>query len=61
MTAEYPPTTNGDLVRELGAPESTRTMQDGSHLVEAMEVVESVVLVWAASFTMVQWVGLLVG
>ena len=37
MTDENPPATHSDLGRERGMPESTRTMQDGSHLVKAME------------------------
>ena len=54
MVAKYPPATNGDLNREKSAPESTRIMQDGSHLDKAIEVAESRVLGWAARFSMVQ-------
>ena len=38
--------------------EFTREMQDRSYLGEALEVAESRVLGWAASFSMAQWVGL---
>ena len=58
MTTKYPPATNGDLGKEQGVAGSTGTMQDGSHMVEAMEVVESEVTIWAASYSMAQWVGL---
>ena len=58
MTAEYPPATNYDLGREQGAPKSTKTMQDGSHLIEEMEAVGSEVIGWAASFSTIQGIGL---
>ena len=44
MLAKYPLATNSNLGRELSMPESTRIIQDGSHLLEAIEVVESEVL-----------------
>ena len=58
MTAEYPSETNSDLGREQGVPESTRTIQDGSHPVEAIGARESEVIGWAASYGMGQRVGL---
>ena len=61
MTAEYPPATNGNLGREKAVPEPTRMMQDGSHLVKAIEAVKSEVIGWAASFSMAQLVGLGMG
>ena len=57
MTAQNPPATNGDMSREWGAPESTRIMQDRSYSGEALEVAESRVPAWAASFGMAQQVG----
>ena len=53
MIAQNPPATNSNLGKEQGIPESTRMMQDGSHSAEALEVAESSVLGWAASFGMV--------
>ena len=38
MTEQNPPEINGDHIREQCMPESTRMVQDGSHLGEAMEV-----------------------
>ena len=58
MTAEYLFATNGDLGREQGIPETTRTIKDGSHPEEATEEVESTFFGWAASFGVVRWVGL---
>ena len=50
MTAQNPSAKNADLGREQGMPESTRMMQDESHLVQATEVVESEVIVSLESF-----------
>ena len=61
ITAQYPPEKHGDLGRECGIPESTRTMQDGSHPGKAMEATKSKILGLAASFGKVQQAGLEVG
>ena len=61
MTAQNPPEANGDLGRELGAPVSTRTMQDGSRLAKVLEVAEGQVPGWAASFGTAYKVGLGMG
>ena len=37
MAAQIPPATNGNLGRDWGMPKSTRMMQDGSYLGEALE------------------------
>ena len=58
MIVKYPPATNGNLARELGMSEPTRTIQDGFHLGEAMEVAKSRALAWAANHSVAQWVGL---
>ena len=58
MTVQNPPATNGDLGRERGVPEPTRTMWDGSRLAEAKEVTEERVPGWAASFGMAHQVRL---
>ena len=49
MTAKYPSAANGNLGREQGMPELTRTMQDKSHPVETIEVVGSEVMGWVAN------------
>ena len=61
ITAQYPPAINGDLGSEQSGPESSRMMQDGSHLGEAMGAAESKVPYWTASSSMAQWVGLGMG
>ena len=58
---QNPHGTNDDLSRQQGVPKSTKTMQDGPCLGEAMEVVESRVPGWAGSFDVVQRVGLGMG
>ena len=50
MIAINPFAINRDLGREQGLSESARIIQDKSHPDEAMEVTESRVLGWAASF-----------
>ena len=61
MTIQNPPATNGDLGKERGMPELTRTIQDGSHTGEVMEVVERRVFGGTASFSAMRWVGLGMG
>ena len=58
MIAQYASATNNDLGRELRVLECTKTIQDGSHPDEAIEMGKSRVLCQAASFRVVQWVGL---
>ena len=58
MIAEYSPATNVNLGRDQDVSVSSRIMQDGSCLYEAMEVADSKVLGRAARFGAVQWVGL---
>ena len=51
ITAKHPLEINGEIGKEKGAPESTRTMQDGSYLAEAMEAVEIKVTGYAANYS----------
>ena len=61
MTAQNPPVTNGVLGRKQGVPHSTRMIYDGPPLAEALEVAESRVLGWAASFSTTHQEGLGLG
>ena len=57
MTVQIPSATNGDLIRDISLPETTRTIQGRSCPDEAPQIAKHKALGWATSFGATKHIG----